>query len=110
LRDSDNFARDDEQRKSIADRRKLYENRSQSITEEKKSSPVLMKKQESLKTETKNSANEFGTKRTTTVFGKVSKFRHLKGVPAHKSFHIENLRNVSRQIPSESDVFCGEFL
>ncbi|KAJ8952578.1 hypothetical protein NQ314_007504 [Rhamnusium bicolor] len=44
-------------------------------------------------------------KRTSTVFGRVSKFRHLKGTPAHKSFHIENVRNLSRQISGECDGF-----
>ncbi|CAG9827936.1 unnamed protein product [Diabrotica balteata] len=37
--------------------------------------------------------------------GRVSKFRHLKGTPLHKSFHIENIRNLSRQIPGECDGF-----
>lgn len=45
------------------------------------------------------------TKRTSTVFGKVSKFRHLKGTPTHKSTHIENIRNISRQIPGECNGF-----
>ncbi|ENN74720.1 hypothetical protein YQE_08702, partial [Dendroctonus ponderosae] len=44
-------------------------------------------------------------KRTSTVFGRVSKFRHLKGTTAHKSCHIENIRNLSRQIPGECDGF-----
>lgn len=39
------------------------------------------------------------------MFGKVSKFRHLKGTPAHKSTHIENIRNISRQIPGECNGF-----
>lgn len=47
------------------------------------------------------------TKRTSTVFGKVSKYRHLKCTPAHKSTHIENLRNISRQIPGECNGFHG---
>lgn len=68
-----------------------------------------MKRQESMKTEKKgDSKSEFGTKRISTVFGKVSKFRHLKGTVAHKSCHIENLKNLSRSIPSESDVFYGK--
>nr|CAD7568796.1 unnamed protein product [Timema californicum] len=46
-------------------------------------------------------------KRTSTVFGRVSKFRHLKGTPLHKSTHIENIRNVSRQISGECDGFHG---
>ncbi|KAJ8678987.1 hypothetical protein QAD02_014774 [Eretmocerus hayati] len=44
-------------------------------------------------------------KRTSTVFGRVSKFRHLKGTPGHKSTHIENVRNISRQISGECDGF-----
>ncbi|CAH1104052.1 unnamed protein product [Psylliodes chrysocephalus] len=48
-------------------------------------------------------------KRTSTVFGRVSKFRHLKGTPLHKSFHIENIRNLSRQIPGECDGFHANF-
>lgn len=47
------------------------------------------------------------TKRTSTVFGKVSKFRHLKGTPGHKSTHIENVRNLSRQIPGECNGFTA---
>ncbi|PNF37262.1 hypothetical protein B7P43_G00408, partial [Cryptotermes secundus] len=37
--------------------------------------------------------------------GRVSKFRHLKGTSLHKSTHIENIRNVSRQISGECDGF-----
>lgn len=37
--------------------------------------------------------------------GRVSKFRHLKGSPGHKSTHIENIRNISRQISGECDGF-----
>lgn len=47
-------------------------------------------------------------KRTSTVFGRVSKFRHLKGTPGHKSTHIENIRNISRQISGECDGFHGK--
>lgn len=43
------------------------------------------------------------------IAGRVSKFRHLKVTPAHKSQQIENVRNVSRQIPGECDGFHGEF-
>ncbi|XP_031625117.1 coronin-7 isoform X2 [Contarinia nasturtii] len=49
------------------------------------------------------------TKRTSTVFGKVSKFRHLKGTPTHKSTHIENIRNISRQIPGECNGFHANY-
>ena len=36
-----------------------------------------------------------------------SKYRHLKGTPAHKSLNIENLRNLSKSIPGESNMFCA---
>lgn len=52
-----------------------------------------------------NNASNTASKRTSTVFGRVSKFRHLKGTPGHKSTHIENIRNLSRQIPGECDGF-----
>lgn len=42
------------------------------------------------------------------VTGRVSKFRHLKGTPGHKSTHIENIRNISRQISGECDGFHGK--
>lgn len=34
-----------------------------------------------------------------------SKFRHLQGSPMHKSLNIENVRNLSKSIPGESDFF-----
>lgn len=122
-------------RSSIADRRRLYENRSRSTQEEKIQSPAPLRRElqraETMKPPTENkrisvpegklleekrrnvdgikkSATEAvitSTKRTSTVFGKVSKFRHLKGTPGHKSTHIENLRNLSRQIPGECNGF-----
>lgn len=46
-------------------------------------------------------------KRTSTVFGKVSKYRHLKGTVGHKSTHIENIRNLSRQLPAECNGFTA---
>ncbi|KAH8396307.1 hypothetical protein KR222_007695 [Zaprionus bogoriensis] len=57
------------------------------------------------KSPTEAAISAASTKRTSTVFGKVSKFRHLKGTPGHKSTHIENLRNLSRQIPGECNGF-----
>jgi len=33
------------------------------------------------------------------------KFRHIEGKTAHKSVHIENLRNISQSMPGESDGF-----
>lgn len=42
------------------------------------------------------------------VSGRVSKFRHLKGTPMHKSTFIENIRNVSRQVSGECDGFHGK--
>ncbi|EAT38902.1 AAEL009249-PA [Aedes aegypti] len=137
------FERLSGQRTSIAERRRMYENRSQSVQEEKPASPVPLRRRESLKVRgeqsktdeevmpppssveftrnrsdlckenlpadinKRNNANSANTtsKRTSTVFGRVSKFRHLKGTPGHKSTHIENIRNLSRQIPGECDGF-----
>ncbi|CAE1312014.1 CORO7 [Acanthosepion pharaonis] len=36
---------------------------------------------------------------------KQHKFKHLKGTPMKKNTHIENLRNLSKNIPGESDMF-----
>lgn len=40
--------------------------------------------------------------------GKVSKFRHLKGTPGHKSTQVENIKNISRQISGECNGFYGK--
>lgn len=126
-----NFERASLQRSSIAEKRRIYEKSvsvQENISNEK--SPVMMRRKDSFKG--KKNTEEFkvpkddnrksgtitkqqscdpqilGTpapKRTSTVFGRVSKFRHLKGTPAHKSQHFENIRNVSRQIPGECDGF-----
>uniref|UniRef100_A0AAG5D1B3 Coronin n=1 Tax=Anopheles atroparvus TaxID=41427 RepID=A0AAG5D1B3_ANOAO len=45
------------------------------------------------------------SKRHSTVFGRVSKFRHLQGVPGHKRTHIEDILNMCRQVPYECDGF-----
>ncbi|XP_015041270.2 coronin-7 isoform X4 [Drosophila pseudoobscura] len=141
-------------RSSIAERRRLYENRSKSQVDEKAQSPVPLRREHSKveplkpnqqqqqqstcidskrisvpegklleehrqqrgnngaanaaglkKSATEAAFSAASTKRTSTVFGKVSKFRHLKGTPGHKSTHIENLRNLSRQIPGECNGF-----
>uniref|UniRef100_A0A1B6F9M1 Coronin n=1 Tax=Cuerna arida TaxID=1464854 RepID=A0A1B6F9M1_9HEMI len=115
-------------RNSIAERRRLYENRSMSVQEPVSPSPTPLRRRDSLKqsksgpikeedgnTNKRNSSIQPSKpdsvpttpapKRTSTVFGRVSKFRHLKGTPAHKSAHIENIRNLSRQISGECDGF-----
>ncbi|XP_070161434.1 coronin-7 isoform X2 [Polyergus mexicanus] len=123
-------------RSSIAERRRLYESRSVSVTdgnlaEKAMGSPTMLRRRDSFKAksevikedETKKSiailrqqsmdpklekvepVATLASKRTSTVFGRVSKFRHLKGTPAHKSTHIENIRNISRQISGECDGF-----
>lgn len=110
-------------RASIADRRKLYENRSLTQIDEKKKT-VTIARGESFKepdepkkdrSDTKNSVQNGSSqkanalsKRTSTVFGKVSKFRHLKGTTGHKSTHIENVKNINRQISGECDGFHGK--
>ncbi|OAD58963.1 Coronin-7 [Eufriesea mexicana] len=83
--DLGNFERGNANRNSIAERRRLYESRSVSVTdgnlaEKAMGSPTMLRR-------------------------RVSKFRHLKGTPGHKSTHIENIRNISRQISGECDGF-----
>ncbi len=33
----------------------------------------------------------------------MTKFRHMKGTPLHKSKHFENLKNLSKALPAECD-------
>ncbi|XP_076761754.1 coronin isoform X2 [Xylocopa sonorina] len=131
-----NFERGNANRNSIAERRRLYESRSVSVTdgnlaEKAMGSPTMLRRRDSFKTKSEvikedevkkvismlrqqsmdprlekvdNSVTPT-PKRTSTVFGRVSKFRHLKGTPGHKSTHIENIRNISRQISGECDGF-----
>jgi len=147
----EDFERSSVQRSSIAERRRMYENRSISVQEtgtaEKgspTSSPTPLRRQDSYKsskaggqdmvkedveskrphivqrqhsqeqpaagkTPPQDKKPEPVTtptpKRTSTVFGRVSKFRHLKGTPLHKSTYIENIRNVGRQLSGECDGF-----
>ncbi|GJQ82345.1 hypothetical protein Trydic_g416 [Trypoxylus dichotomus] len=129
------FERNAVQRTSIAERRKMYESRSHSVQEgmmdKPDGSPSPLRRKDSLKSsknediskgrgssvvskaggDAQSSKKDVPTapapKRTSTVFGRVSKFRHLKGTPAHKSQHIENIRNISRQIPGECDGFSA---
>ncbi|XP_043509239.1 coronin-7 isoform X2 [Frieseomelitta varia] len=134
--DLGNFERGNANRNSIAERRRLYESRSVSVTdgnlaEKAMGSPTMLRRRDSFKTKNEvikedevkkvismlrqqsmdprlekvdNSVTPT-PKRTSTVFGRVSKFRHLKGTPGHKSTHIENIRNISRQISGECDGF-----
>ncbi|XP_076294360.1 coronin isoform X2 [Lasioglossum baleicum] len=133
--DLGNFERGNANRNSIAERRRLYESRSVSVTdgnlaEKAMGSPTMLRRRDSFKTKSEvikedevkkvipmlrqqsmdprleKIDNATPTaKRTSTVFGRVSKFRHLKGTPGHKSTHIENIRNISRQISGECDGF-----
>ncbi|KAJ2945124.1 hypothetical protein O0L34_g9184 [Tuta absoluta] len=99
---------------SLADRRRAYELRSMSVAVESDTppSPAPLRRRDSLKSrkspereEKRASVPNVTTKRTSTVFGKVSKFRHLKGTPGHKSTHVENIKNISRQISGECNGF-----
>jgi len=36
-------------------------------------------------------------------FGRVTKFRHMKGTPMNKSMHFENLKNLSKSVPADCD-------
>ncbi|CAH0719273.1 unnamed protein product, partial [Brenthis ino] len=99
---------------SIAERRRAYESRSVSVAAESDAppSPAPLRRRDSLKSrkspdreEKRSSVPNVTTKRTSTVFGKVSKFRHLKGTPGHKSTCVENIKNISRQISGECNGF-----
>ncbi|CAG9782241.1 unnamed protein product [Diatraea saccharalis] len=99
---------------SIADRRRNYEMRSVSVAVESDTppSPAPLRRRDSFKSrkspdreDKRASVPNVTTKRTSTVFGKVSKFRHLKGTPGHKSTQIENIKNISRQISGECNGF-----
>ncbi|RVE46333.1 hypothetical protein evm_009052 [Chilo suppressalis] len=99
---------------SIADRRRTYEMRSVSVVVESDTppSPAPLRRRDSFKSrkspdreDKRASVPNVTTKRTSTVFGKVSKFRHLKGTPGHKSTQIENIKNISRQISGECNGF-----
>ena len=37
-------------------------------------------------------------------FGRVTKFKHMKGTPMHKSMHFENLKNLSKSMAADCDV------
>ncbi|KAG8039903.1 hypothetical protein G9C98_000632 [Cotesia typhae] len=131
-----NLERGAANRNSIAERRRLYESRSVSVTdgnlaEKAMGSPTALRRRDSFKTKSEVIKEDDvkkivpmlrqqsmdprlekpepiltpTPKRTSTVFGRVSKFRHLKGTPGHKSTHIENIRNISRQISGECDGF-----
>ncbi|XP_033210325.1 coronin-7 isoform X2 [Belonocnema kinseyi] len=132
--ESGNFERGNINRNSIAERRRLYESRSVSVTdgnlaeksmgsptplrrrdsfkakneiikEDEVKKPVPILRQQSMDPRLEKPEPTPTPKRTSTVFGRVSKFRHLKGTTGHKSTHIENIRNISRQISGECDGF-----
>ena len=42
--------------------------------------------------------------RRMSKFGRVTKFKHMKGTPLHKSMHFENLKNLSKSVPADCDV------
>ncbi|KAL0829587.1 hypothetical protein ABMA28_003097 [Loxostege sticticalis] len=108
------FETTDGNNQSIADRRRAYEMRSVSVAVESETppSPAPLRRRDSLKSrkspdreDKRASVPNPTTKRTSTVFGKVSKFRHLKGTPGHKSVQVENIKNISRQISGECNGF-----
>ena len=40
-------------------------------------------------------------------FGRVTKFKHLKGTPLHKSHRFENLKGLSKSTPAETDIVAA---
>ena len=43
----------------------------------------------------------------TSKFGRVTKFKHLKGTPLHKSHRFENLKGLSKSTPAETDIVAA---
>lgn len=41
-----------------------------------------------------------------TKFGRLTKFKHLKGKPLHKSQHFDNLKSLSKSTSTETDIIC----
>lgn len=98
---------------SIADLRRVYcRSASVAVESDTPPSPAPLRRRDSLKSrkspereDKRASVPNVTTKRTSTVFGKVSKFRHLSGTPGHKSTQVENIKNISRQISGECNGF-----
>ena len=64
-----------------------------------KSEPFLMPQQRPLH----GGSPTLGNNRT-SKFGRVTKFKHMKGTPMHKSMHFENLKNLSKSVPADCDI------
>ncbi|CAM1316049.1 CORO7 (predicted) [Pycnogonum litorale] len=89
---------------NVKSKQKKFQEKIDVVTEE---SPVLRRKDIiSNKDVQRVSSFKTPTRPTSKVFQmRVSKFRHLKGVPMHQKHHIEGIRNISRSVPSESNGF-----
>ena len=64
-----------------------------------KNEPFLMPQQQLLHGGSSSLANN-----RTSKFGRVTKFKHMKGTPMHKSMHFENLKNLSKSVPADCDI------
>ena len=64
-----------------------------------KNEPFLMPQQRPLH----GGSPTLGNNRT-SKFGRVTKFKHMKGTPMHKSMHFENLKNLSKSVPADCDI------
>ncbi|KAG1667874.1 Coronin-7 [Nymphon striatum] len=73
----------------------------------REASPVLRKKELAVNKEVQRvSSFKTPSRPTSKVFQmRTSKFRHLKGIALHQKNHIENIRNINRTIPNESNAF-----
>jgi len=47
--------------------------------------------------------NEPQAQNRNSRFGRVTKFRHMKGTALHKSKHFDNLKNLSKSVPAECE-------
>ena len=64
-----------------------------------KSEPFLMPQQRP-----QHSGSPQLSNNRTSKFGRVTKFKHMKGTPMHKSMHFENLKNLSKSVAADCDV------
>ena len=64
-----------------------------------KNEPFLMPQQRPLHSGSPSLANN-----RTSKFGRVTKFKHMKGTPKHKSMHLEKFKILGKSVPADSDI------
>ncbi|XP_050708848.1 coronin-7-like isoform X2 [Eriocheir sinensis] len=97
--------RTEESVSKLASIRKQFENSSSTPSEERRKEEEEEEEEENVKVQPAPTSSPLPIRRPTLSrsFRRVCKFRHLRGSPGHKTTHIDNLRDLNRTIPSESD-------